>query len=74
MDSNRQMKNRVIAALLAGAVGLIVGGVAGVALAEDEFPIEILVGFGSTFAVVGFLAKEEWRDEIANWILDRLTP
>ena len=68
------MKNRMITALLAGAVGLLLGAIAGVALTEENFPIHVLLGFTVIFSVVGFLSKSEWKDEIANWILDKLTP
>lgn len=67
------MKERLITALFAGLIGAVFGIVAGWVLMEEKFPIYIFLGFTTTFGVIGFFAKNEWKEFIVDWILEKLS-
>ena len=68
------MKERFKTALIAASVGAVVGAVAGLVLMKESFPFYVLLGFTTTFGVIGFCAKKKWREAISNWFLELFDP
>ena len=68
------MKNRMKTAIFAGITGAVIGGLAGWILMDDSYPIFVLLGFTLTFSVIGFFAKDEWKESIIDWFLNKFSP